>query len=406
MKKMKFGAMLMSLMLVCLFSVSQPAYAKLVSSLPEDSTSSAAADSTASTANQGSTTVTATLTGEKKSISLNEAMELALANSSDVLEAANNMADAKVDWDKAADQAKSYYKLLGKPDYSRLNQDYYALIVLTPALMEKTYDIYVYTDELQQSAAKLKAIQGYYTVVCNGKSEVASLYSYQKAQNQYSTVKARYNQGMATKLEILSAQAQVNGAKVALDAARATTVQSKRSLSILMGLDPETNWSPTTQLTYDPLKIADADAKAKEMMEASPAVGIAKAQFEIATLQHDYEAGFNASFTYDGQIAEISYDTAQIQYQNAQNTAYTNAKAMLENLSLAKSQYDVYQESQTLLEEVYRLSVLQYENGLNTQNDVQSAAADIVSNDASRLQALLNYNVLKTTIEQGIVSTQ
>jgi hypothetical protein len=406
MKKMKFGAMLMSLMLVCLFSASQPAYAKLVSSLPEDSTSSAAADSTASTANQGSTTVTATLTGEKKSISLNEAMELALANSSDVLEAANNMADAKVDWDKAADQAKSYYKALGKPDYSRLNQDYYALIVLTPALMEKTYDIYVYTDELQQSAAKLKAIQGYYTVVCNGKSEVASLYSYQKAQNQYSTVKARYNQGMATKLELLSAQAQVNGAKVALDAARATTVQSKRSLSILMGLDPETNWSPTTQLTYDPLKIADADAKAKEMMEASPAVGIAKAQFEIATLQHDYEASFNASFTYDGQIAEISYDTAQIQYQNAQNTAYTNAKAMLENLSLAKSQYDVYQESQTLLEEVYRLSVLQYENGLNTQNDVQSAAADIVSNDASRLQALLNYNVLKTTIEQGIVSTQ
>ncbi len=406
MKKMKFGAMLMSLMLVCLFSASQPAYAKLVSSLPEDSTSSAVADSTTSTANQGSTTVTATLTGAKKSISLNEAMELALANSSDVLEAANNMADAKVDWDKAADQAKSYYKALGKPDYSRLNQDYYALIVLTPALMEKTYDIYVYTDELQQSAAKLKAIQGYYTVVCNGKSEVASLYSYQKAQNQYSTVKARYNQGMATKLEILSAQAQVNGAKVALDAARATTVQSKRSLSILMGLDPETNWSPTTQLTYDPLKIADADAKAKEMMEASPAVGIAKAQFEIATLQHDYEAGFNASFTYDGQIAEISYDTAKVQYQNAQNTAYTNAKAMLENLSLAKSQYDVYQESQTLLEEVYRLSVLQYENGLNTQNDVQSAAADIVSNDASRLQALLNYNVLKTTIEQGIVSTQ
>jgi hypothetical protein len=406
MKKMKFGAMLMSLMLVCLFSVSQPAYAKLVSSLPEDSTASSAADSTTSSANQGSTTVAATLTGEKKSISLTEAMDLALANSSDVLEAANNAADAKVDWDKAADQAKSYYKMLGSPDYSRLNKDYYSLIVLTPALLEKTYDIYNYTNELQQSAAKVKAIQGYYTVVCNGKSEVASLYSYQKAQNQYATVNARYNQGMATKLELLSAQAQVNGARVALDAARATTVQSKRSLSILMGLDPETNWSPTTQLTYDPLKIQDVNAKANEMMEASPAVGIAKAQFEIATLQHDYEAGFNASFTYDGQIAELSYDTAKIQYQNAQNTAYTNAKAMLENLSLAKSQYDVYQESQTLLEEVYRLSVLQYENGLNTQNDVQSAAADIVSNDASRLNALLNYNVLKTTIEQGIVSTQ
>lgn len=78
---------------------------------------------------------------------------------------------------------------------------------------------------------------------------------------------------------------------------------------------------------------------------------------------------------------------------------------MLENLSLAREQYEVYNETQALLEEVYRLAVLQYENGLNTQNDIQAAAADLASNDSQRLNALLQYNIAKTAIEQGLVST-
>ena len=85
--------------------------------------------------------------------------------------------------------------------------------------------------------------------------------------------------------------------------------------------------------------------------------------------------------------------------------AYTSAKSMLENLSLAREQYEVYNETQALLEEVYRLAVLQYENGLNTQNDIQAAAADLASNDSQRLNALLQYNIAKTAIEQGLVST-
>ena len=210
---------------------------------------------------------------------------------------------------------------------------------------------------------------------------------------------------MATKLELLSAQAQVNGAKAALDAARAKTVQDKRSLNVIMGLDPETNWSPNSQLTYDPLLIKDVEEKVQEIVSGSPMVQLTEVVFELADITKKNDMLAKPSFTYDGKTAELTYQTAKIEYDNAQSVAYTSAKSMLENLSLAREQYEVYNETQALLEEVYRLAVLQYENGLNTQNNIQAAAADLASNDSQRLNALLQYNIAKTAIEQGLVST-
>ena len=271
--------------------------------------------------------------------------------------------------------------------------------------MTKAVEMYETVAELQESAARLQVIQQYYTVACNGKSEMASLYAYEKAQNQLKTVTSRYNQGMATKLELLSAETQVNAARTALDAARATTVQNKRALSVLIGLDPETNWSPSTPLQYEAMAVGSISEKAQEMVEESPTVDIARLQFEMAALEYDYESKRTHASTYNGQILQLNYKTTEVQYANTQRNTLNSAKTMLENMELARQQYQIYMSNQEILEEVYRLAVLQYENGLNTQNDIQSAAADIVSNDAKRLQALLNYNIAKTAVEQGIIST-
>ncbi len=351
------------------------------------------------------TTAQAKLTGEQRYISLSEAMELALTNSSDVVGAHNDVAAAKVSLEQTKHQAKDYNTLLGKPSSGMLTPSQYQAIVYAPEAMTKAVELYEAVAELQESAARLQVIQLYYTVAVNGKSETAALYSYEKAQNQLNSVNSRYNQGMATKLEVLSAETQVNAAKTALDAARTTTVQNKRSLSVLIGLDPETNWSPSTPLQYQALPVSNIAEKAQEMVDASPSVDIARLQFEMAELEYDYEIKRTHASTYNGQILELNYKTTEIQYENTQRQTLNSAKTMLENMDLARQQYQIYLKNQEILEEVYRLAVLQYENGLNTQNDIQAAAADIVSNDASLLQALLNYNVAKTAVEQGIIST-
>lgn len=381
---------------------------------------------------QGSPKVEAQLTGEARSISLDEAMELAMTNNATVLKARNDLASAEVAAQKAASQSRTAKQVaqitlptvtMPTPVYDAdgnvvfvpttsgggkamaKNQTYYAATVYGPEATKKAVEIQTYALASQEAACSLQTIQAYYTVLCDGQAEQSALLALEKAQNQYNVVESRLNQGMATKLELLSAQAQVNGSKAALDAARAKTVQDKRSLNVIMGLDPETNWSPNSQLTYDPLLIKDVEEKVQEIVSGSPMVQLTEVVFELADITKKNDMLAKPSFTYDGKTAELTYQTAKIEYDNAQSVAYTSAKSMLENLSLAREQYEVYNETQALLEEVYRLAVLQYENGLNTQNDIQAAAADLASNDSQRLNALLQYNIAKTAIEQGLVST-
>lgn len=397
MKKIKLACAGMAVIVA--LSAPQAAFAKMLPNPVAGSETTAAAGATVTEEEPtGSATVEATLSGEVVEISLDKAMEMALANSSDVLTAKNNLEDAKIDKERAVKNVKNMSKYLSGSNMNFQTLEYAADIY------KSTLVIYENAYELQQSAAKLQAIQKYFTVVCNGKAETAAMYSYTKAQNQLKTVESRYNQGMATKLEKLQAETQVNAAKAALDAARTTTVQSKRAFSILVGQDAETNWTPTSQLSYQPMLIEDVDAKVQEMVEAAPSVKIADATLEIAKIQYEHDSAGKAN-TYDGRLAALTYDTAKIEHNNTVRQTYAAAKGMLENLSLARSQYEIYEDSQKLLEEVYRLTLLQYDNGLNTQNDVQSAAADIVSNDSKRLSALLQYNVAKTAIEQNIIST-
>ena len=53
---------------------------------------------------------------------------------------------------------------------------------------------------------------------------------------------------------------------------------------------------------------------------------------------------------------------------------------------------------------MYRLAELRYENGLATQNDVLDAAADLTNADSQIIAALLQFNVAKTAMDQGIIS--
>ncbi len=386
----------------------QIAEAKL---LPADYEEKQAALMVDSAEPQGTVEIPAELSGESRTITLDEAMALAMANSPAVLSAENDLESAKIDAQAAWSTSRSTRRLLGGKSDSQIpgstnqTQDIYALVVYAPEMRDQVVKIQEYANVLQKNLCKMQTIQAYYGVLCDEQSEHSAEMALEKARNQQNVVQSRLEQGMATKLELLQVNTQVNGAQTALEAARAKTVQDKRALSIIMGLDSETNWTPNTQLTFEPYPIVDVEAKVQEMIAMAPLVEIAEANYEVALINYDNTIRVSAPNTYKGKQAKITLQTAEIEHQNAKRVAYTNAKQMLESLSLAREQYLIYQESQELLEEVYRLAVLQYENGLNTQNDIQAAAADLAANDSSRLNALLQYNVAKTAIEQGIVQT-
>lgn len=345
----------------------------------------------------------AEVVAEIPKIILDDAIEQALANNSSVLEAQNDLAIAAVELERNESSVKSYNKLLGYPDLSQMNQDVYSLLVLAPAMYDISYKLAEETLTLTESAVKLSVISSYYTVIADGKNELALLDAYYRAETQYNAVMSKYELGMTTKLETLSAEVELNSARSDLYAARNQTIQDKRAFNVLIGNDYDMNWSPAEQLTFEEVVFEDQVAAAAELVENSSAPKLSYYAYEMALEQYNYDSYYYHEGTYNEQITTMTYENALISYENTLNETEANALANIENLENVAEQYKIALASEDLLREIYRLSVLLYDNGFNTQADVLSAAADLSAMESARLNALTGYNVLKTSIEYGII---
>lgn len=397
MKKIKL--MCAGMALVVAMSAPQAAFAKMLPTpIEEESTTTSAttgtdADATAT----GSATVEATLSGEVRNLSLDEAIDIALEDNYDVLAMKNTLEQMELTKDSQDRLVKKMDKYLSSANSTLQGLVYAAdLYDVSMEALEVAYD-------MQVSGTKLQIITYYYSALNAEKYEDIVKQTYENAQAQLKNVEARYNQGMATKLEKLQAEVSVNSAKLSWDSAKSSTVQAKRSLSLQLGADVETNWKLTTPMKIEPVVIEDVDAKVEELLEEAPIIRYTELALETARKQYEYDsAGIKG--TNAGKTAALIYESAKLDYENTMSTQRATAKNMLEKLNLAYSQYLLSDESVKLAEEAYRLTKLQYENGLNTQTDVDTAAISLANTEYTRLQAMLQYNLYKTSLDEMLIS--
>lgn len=397
MKKIKL--MCAGMALVVAMSAPQVASAKMLPTpIEEESTATGTTvgATDADTTVTGSATVEAALSGEVRNLSLDEAIDIALEDNYDVLAMKNSLEQIKLSKDSQDRLVKKMDKYLSNANSTLQSLVYMADLYDTSVeSLEAAYD-------MQVSGTKMQVIAKYYTALNAEKYEDIVKQTYENAQAQLKNVEARYNQGMATKLEKLQAEVSVNSAKLSWDSAKSSTVQAKRSLSLQLGADVETNWKLTTPMKIEPVVIEDVDAKVEELLAEAPIIRYTELGLETARKQYEYDsAGIKG--TNAGTTAALTYESAKLDYENTMSTQRATAKNMLENLNLAYSQYLLSDESVKLAEEAYRLTKLQYENGLNTQTDVDTAAISLANTEYTRLQAMLQYNLYKTCLDEMLI---
>ncbi len=366
-----------------------------------------AADSTGSgTAGTSQSTQTTASSAKTLTVTLDSAIEKALANSSAVIEASNEYEKAKINLKSTQKKADDMYKLLRRPDYSQLDQDMFQLIVYAPEVQQLAVNLAEKSEQAAIASTKVQIITQYYTIASCGKTENAKLDALEKAQRQYDVTNSKFKVGMASKLEVTQAQLEVDAARIGLDAARNDTQQNKRTLCAAMGLDPNASITLASTLEYKPLEIGSVDNAAKKLVAESPLVAIDEISYQMAEKEYNYNMRYLADFTYGGQVAQKTYDTAKAKFENTKRTTESNAYKSIESLQLAERQYNTAVKAKELQQEVYRLAVLRYENGLATQNDVLDAAANLTEADTTIIGALLQYNIAKTAYEQNLISAQ
>ncbi|MGI5824045.1 MAG: TolC family protein [Bacillota bacterium] len=341
-------------------------------------------------------------------MTLEYAMDTALVNSSSVLEAANNLEKAKLDKKKIDRDAEKFYDKVGRPTEGKIDQteSYYQVLVYAPNMAAKQLEIAEESYELAVSSTVLNVITQYYTIANYGKTEVYTVKAYNNAINSYNVAKAKYKQGMIAKVDLMTAELQMNTARQTALTSRVNTVNAKRSLLAYIGMDPKTGFSIGTQMIYKPLGEINADAVVDSLIENSPAVAIAKTTYDIAGIQYECDSKYYLDFSYTAQVALAAYKNAETEYKKTLLDAEADAYNMVETLQDAEKQYTTALSSLASVEEGYRIAKLQYQYGLITYNDVQMAEAEIYSTEAKINSALMQYSIYKTALDNNLIVSQ
>ena len=338
-------------------------------------------------------------------MTLEYAMEKALANNSSVLEASINLDKAEMDKEKIDSDAEKFYKKVGKPTPGKIDQteEYYKVLVYAPAMAEKQLEMAQEAYNLAVSSTMLSVITQYFTIANYGKTEVYTVKAYNNAINSYNTAKAKYGQGMIAKIDLMTAELQMSTARQTALTSRVNTTNAKRSLMASLGMDPNTEFSIATQMTYLPLGTIDTEKVVASLIENSPAVNIAKITYDIAGIQYECDSRYYLDFTYTAQVALNTYKNAENSYKQTQMDAKANAYNMVETLQDAERQYNTALAALDSVNEGYRVAKLQYQYGLITYNDVLMAEAEIYSTEAQINGALMQYSIYKTALDSNLI---
>lgn len=333
-------------------------------------------------------------------LSLDTAVNNALTNSAESVQMANTV--SKLEEVKKQLDYKAKRDLKGV-EIKRLDQYAYYQYVVAPAKAANSLDSAYLSQKQLALITRITTATSYYNVAACGLREKSAYNSLLKAQRSHEDAKALFEQGQASKMEVMNADIQLENARMFLLAARNNTLQAKRELCLKMGIAADTAFSIDSQLAYRPLNITDDEAAAQKLREESLSIRIDKYNFDNAILEYEWAKRAYTEGTFDYKIAVTDYNIAEKTYATAQNQLLSDSYRFIANLHLAEAQYLSALKNKELSEKVYSLTELKYVNGLATQTDMLGAAAQVSEVDAALIGALLNYNMYLNAFEADYI---
>ncbi len=342
-----------------------------------------------------------TATPELVSLSLEAAVKKAVTDNAQInLQqlAVDSATITKTQADDAAKELKRQEELYG----IQTDQSGYMVKNVCPAQAREGLKLAQISQAYTINSIKYGVEAAYYGLQQTIKYEEVAELSLERAQSQWDTVKAKYKQGLAAKLDLLSAETNYNQAQADFNQAAANTKLAQMSLAQLLGLDINTQIIPTSKFSYTETQMPDIAKTIEEELAKDVTVALAKFELSNAEILFDFQKKHWPEITYSYRQAQIDYQKAAVSYGTAEkNFVIAVNKAWLD-LSTAKDNYTVLQGTEKLAKEAYRLTLLNYDAGLGTFTDVLSAAERLAQGEMAVLGALYNYNLAKAKFTYGI----
>ena len=340
---------------------------------------------------------------DSMSLSLDQALKLGVENNANIVLAQLAVDSDKINVEQTAFQALKLKKSINDAEvHVPINQDVYYVLDIRPAKAELDYELAQATLDYTTNYVKYGIETAYYSLKVAEKALEAAELSVERNETQLSNVKAKIEQGMASKLDLFSAESNYLSSQADYAETKKGANYAAMILNKLLGLDVTTELKLTDGPSLPERKYIDVDKAIKNALETDITYLTAKSTYNIAVLMGDYTQKFTAANTFDYKQANVSKKQAEAACNDAKTDLEIRVRYAYNELNISLLNYNSLSTSLELANEAYRMAELRYKSGLATIYDVENAEASLQQANAGLLNAEKDYDLAVIAFQYGV----
>lgn len=325
-----------------------------------------------------------------RELSLERAISLAIANSSELKEAKAEVRAAEITRDKVwelnnAVLMKTYIPGTDLHVSIPTDQDPQGKVYATNfdwLAKQKSY-------EMKVDSVVLSVYQKYYGVLQALADLEAKELAAKQYQEQLSIAKLRLSVGLDSPVSLNSAEAQAAAASAALETAKKNLDKAYGELCELLGLPEGSRPKLTDAVNYEKLSIeGDAEAFISGIAESSPPVWIANEGVRLVKQTW----GMNQFASYD--LDKANLEKAKANVEVTKEGMKKVARQIYYSVRDLEGKHDAALQQLRAAEELARVTRLQYELGMATRAQVTAAEAAVASAKSGLVTLQCNHDLL------------
>ncbi len=325
----------------------------------------------------------------EQTLSLNDAIELALERNRDLKIQKLNIDKSEEQLEDLQEQIKYYYDIEELPVGTYIpgvSSVYAGYLSQREAdrIAKKQYEAMK-----QQMVVDVK--QAYYDVLKNNRALELAKKAAKIAEREYSIAKVKNSIGMMSQAELLGYKTKVANAQSEIVSLQKTLKESQTKLLDLIGLNGEFKYQLVDDVNYQKADFISLDSVIAKALSQRYEIWGAERLAEVAKRSAEYLDNYN--------VGLIEADIKDLEAGNAKDAMKKQVETLYLALNHMEELYNTLEESLRLAEEKLRVTELQKEVGLATELQLKQAQQEYDSAVDALKNLIYQHDVTKTQLE-------
>lgn len=328
---------------------------------------------------------------EAGQLTLDQAVEKALANSKNLKQADYDIERGKIVRDQAADNVTFIPE---GPSTVAADMAFTGLV-----MRDLAWQMSMKTKDMKADSVVLSVFKAYTDVLAAQEDTAAAESAFKTAEWQQQMARVSAQTGTLSMAAKVQAEASCELRKAALEASRKGLTNKYQALNNLIGYKPEDKPVLTDQPLFIPIKIDNLETEIQRRMELSPSSWLANQSVSLAKLDLQlYNWANPARDPYDAKVIDVT--TAELKAADGQEKIRQGIRSIYNSILQLEDIYALQQQTLKIAEENLRVVRVQFAVGIATKSQILEAEDKVALSRKDIASTVYAHEVLKLSFDK------